>query len=349
MDQDKLGVLMGQMLGDIGGAWSIPLVRMGVSLGLYEELAKNGPYTPAGLAAAAGLAERYVREWLCSQAASNYVTYDPDAAQFSMTEEQAAVLADPESPFYLAPSFDSAAAALDNQPQVEQAFRTGEGVAWGAQSECLACAVAKFFRPGYKHNLVQNWLPALDGVVAQLESGVEVADVGCGHGISTQIMAEAFPNSRFLGVDFHEPSIEAARQHAAESGLPNLRFETSLAANVRGHFGLITMFDCLHDMGDPVGAMKHMRELLAADGACLLVEPVAGDAVEENLHPVGRLYYAASTMICVPTSLAQDVGAALGAQAGEQELRRVVVDEAGFSTLRRAAETPFNLILEARP
>lgn len=349
MNEQELGKLMGQMLGDIGGAFSIPLVRIGVQLGLYEHLAGSGPCTPAELASAKGLAERYVREWLCSQAAANYVTYDAESSAFSMSEEQAAVLADPESPHYLAPSFDSAAAALDNHPLVQQAFATGGGVDWGEQSECLACAVAKFFRPGYKHNLVQHWLPALDGVVDRLEAGVEVADVGCGHGISTMIMAEAFPNSRFVGVDFHGPSIDAARQHAADAALPNLRFETSMAASVSGRYGLITMFDCLHDMGDPVGAMRSLRASLAEDGACMIVEPMAGDAVQDNLNPVGRLFYAASTMVCVPTSLAQEVGAALGAQAGEAELRRVVVDEAGFSSLRRAAETPFNLILEARP
>jgi len=339
---------MTQVLSDLGGAYSVPLVRMGVSLGLYRALHERGPMTPGELADATGLADRYLREWLCAQAASNYVDYDADTGRFAMTAEQAAVLADPESATYLAPAYDVAAAYIDNQPHVESAFHTGEGLQWGNQSDCLACAVAKFFRPGYQHHLVQDWLPSLDGVVERLESGIDVADVGCGHGLSTLIMAQAFPNSRFVGYDFHDASIDAAREHAAQHGVSNARFAVATAKHFPGRFALVTLFDCLHDMGDPIGAMTHVRSSLEPDGACMIVEPMAGDAVEQNLHAVGRLYYSASTMVCVPTSLAQEVGAALGAQAGEARLREVVVDGAGFASLRRAAQTPFNLILEAR-
>ena len=349
MDESRLHNLVGQTLGDLGGAFGVPLVRMGMSLGLYGALHERGPMTPAQMATATGLAERYLKEWLCAQAASNYVTYDPAAGSFSLTPEQAAVFADENSPFYLAPAFETAAAFLANQPHVQHAFTTGEGVPWGDQSECLSCAVAKFFRPGYQNHLVTTWLPALDGVVERLQAGIDVADVGCGHGVSTVIMAQAFPNSRFVGFDFHEESIETARAHAAEHRVENVRFETAIAKSIPGRYGLVAMFDCLHDMGDPVGVMRHLRSCLDDQGACLLVEPMANDAIEENLNPVGRMYYSASTMVCVPTSLAQEVGAALGAQAGETKLREVIVDGAGFGSLRRATETPFNLILEARP
>jgi SAM-dependent methyltransferase len=349
MNEANLHALVNQVIGDLGGAFGVPLVRLGVSLGLYRALVERGPMTPTELAAATGLADRYLREWLCAQAASNYITYDSATGKFSMTPEQAAVLADEESPVYLAPAFDAAAAYLESEPHIRNAFHTGEGIQWGDQSQCLACAIAKFFRPGYQHNLVQSWLPALDGVVAKLQAGIEVADVGCGHGLSTVIMAQAFPKSRFMGFDFHEASITAAREHAAAHKLSNVCFEVALAKRYPGQYGLVTLFDCLHDMGDPVGVMQQVKQSLTPDGACLLVEPMAGDTVEQNLNPVGRLYYSASTMVCVPTSLAQEVGAALGAQAGEKRLCEVIVEQAGFKSLRRAAETPFNLILEARP
>ncbi|MCA9217790.1 MAG: methyltransferase domain-containing protein [Planctomycetales bacterium] len=349
MDENKLHELVGQMLHDLGGAFSVPLVQIGERLGLYEALNEAGPSTVEELADRTGVAERYMQEWLCAQAASNYVTYDAESGKFSMTPEQAFVLADRASPFYLAPAFGSAAAFQQNEPLVAKAFKSGEGVGWGSQSKCLSCAVAQFFRPGYENHLLQAWLPAIDGMIEKLKSGARVADVGCGHGITTMIMAQAFPNSEFIGLDFHEESIEAARQHAAEKSLSNLQFDVCLAKHVHGKFDLATIFDCLHDMGDPAGAMKHIRETLKEDGACMIVEPMAGDTLSDNLNPVGRLYYAASTMVCVPTSLAQEVGTALGAQAGEKRLKEIIVNEGGFSSLRRVAETPFNMILEARP
>ena len=256
--------------------------------------------------------------------------------------------ADPDGPVYMLGAFDSAIAMIGNQPMVEAAFRSGGGVAWGDQTGCLFCAVAKFFRPGYRANIVESWLPALGGMVARLERGARVADIGCGHGHSTMIMAQAFPNSQFVGFDFHAGSIAEARQHAATHGLANLAFTVASAQTFDGGgYDLVTAFDCLHDMGDPVGAAGRVLEQLKPDGIWMIVEPIAGDRLEDNLNPVGRLYYAASTMICVPTSLAQEVGAALGAQAGEARLREAIV-AGGFASVRRAAETPFNMVLEAR-
>jgi ubiquinone/menaquinone biosynthesis C-methylase UbiE len=350
LDQSKLNQLIGQMIADLGGASSVPMVRIGDALGLYQALHANGAMTPAELAAATGANERYVREWLSNQAASNYIAYDPASSRFWLTAEQAMVFAERTSPAYMLGGFDLIAAMLDNQHKVTTAFRNGGGVAWGDQAGCMFCAVARFFRPGYHNNLVAAWLPALDGVVGKLTRGARVADVGCGHGWSTVMMAQAFPNSEFIGCDFHPASIEAARRHAAESGAPgNVRFEVGTAKNfAESGFDLVTFFDCLHDMGDPAGAAAHVRDVLKPDGTWMIVEPMAGDSLEANLNPVSRLFYAASTMICVPTSLAQEVGTALGAQAGEAKLREIV-STAGFSSVRRAAETPFNMILEARP
>ena len=350
MDEQKLNDFIGQLLNDLGGAFGVGLVRMGKALGLYQALYERGPMTSAELADAAGLTERYVREWLSYNAASNYLSYHPATKRFTLPEEQAAVLADPDSPFYMVDAFDAAAAYLENQEKVQKAFKTGGGVGWENQSGCLFCAVARFFRPGYKANLITHWLPALDGVVKKLERGAKVADVGCGHGYSTLIMAEAFPNSEFVGFDFHPASIKEARKHAAEHGLANrARFEIASAKSYPGaDYDLVTFFDCLHDMGDPSGAAAHVRDSLKPDGAWMIVEPFAHDALEDNLNPVGRLYYAASTMVCVPTSLDQEVGAALGAQAGENRIREVV-SQGGFQSFRRATETPFNLIFEARP
>ncbi len=351
VDEDKLHQFIGQILGDLGGAFSIPLVRIGDTFGLYKALHKDGPMTSSELADKTGLAERYLREWLSAQAASNYLSYDPDSARFELPPEQAMVFADETSPVYMLGAFDTCVANIRNQEAIEKVFKTGEGLTWGDQPDCLFCAVAKFFRPGYQSHIVQDWLPALDGVVAKLERGAKVADVGCGHGISTAIMAEAFPNSEFVGYDFHDGSIEAAREHAKGHGVEaNTRFEVGLAKQFDGAGGydLVCFFDCLHDMGDPAGAAAHVRESLKADGTWMIVEPIAQDALEGNLNPVGRLYYSASTMVCVPTSLAQEVGSALGAQAGEAKLREVVTGS-GFKQFRRAAETPFNMILEARP
>lgn len=350
MDEGKLHQFIGQILSDLGGAASVGMVRIGDALGLYKALHANGPMTSHELAARVGANERYIREWLSHQAASNYLAYDAAAEKFSLPEEQAMVFAVEGSPVYLMGGFDLMAAMLDNQPKVEKAFRTGEGVAWGDQAGCLFCAVGRFFRPGYQNNLVGAWLPALDGMVGKLESGAKVADIGCGHGWSTITMAKAFPNSEFIGYDFHPGSIEAAQAHAvSHGGVPNVRFEVGTAKNY-GETGLdlVTCFDCLHDMGDPTGAAAHVHRSLKPDGSWMIVEPMAGDSLEQNLNPVGRLFYAASTMVCLPTSLSQEVGAALGAQAGEAKLREVIT-AGGFSTVRRATETPFNMILEARP
>jgi 2-polyprenyl-3-methyl-5-hydroxy-6-metoxy-1,4-benzoquinol methylase len=350
VNEEKLNQFIGQMLGDLGGALSVSMVRMGDRLGLYKALNEGGAMTPGELADRAHVAERYAKEWLSHQAASGYLAYDPKSGRFTLPPEQAMVFAEPDSPVYMQGGFDLAVAMMENQALVEPAFRSGKGVSWGDQSQCLFCAVGRFFRPGYHNNLVTAWLPALDGVAAKLERGAEVADVGCGHGFSTIAMAKAFPNSRFVGYDFHAGSIEAARKHAREHGVSaNTRFETGLAGDFPArNLDLVTCFDCLHDMGDPVGAARHVRETLKPDGRWMIVEPAAGDRLEDNLNPVSRMFYAGSTMICLPTSLDQPVGAALGAQAGFERLS-AVIREGGFAQVRKAAETPFNMTLEARP
>ncbi len=349
MDPNKLQAFMGQIVADLGGAFTVGLVRIGHALGLYRLLQEQGPMTPMALATAAGLAERHVREWCAANAASNYIAYDAQSGCFSLPPEQAMVFANPDSPVYMQGAFDAAAAYIEIQPKVQSAFLHGGGVAWGDQAGCLFCAVAAFFRPGYIANLVQAWLPSLEGVVDKLTRGAAVADVGCGHGHSTLIMAKEFPNSSFVGFDFHAPSIAAANAHAKDHGLPNVRFEVGAAQEFPGRdYDLVTCFDCLHDMGDPAGVARHVLQTLKPDGTWMVVEPFAHDELEKNLHPIGRLFYAASTMVCVPTSLAQPVGAALGAQAGEKRLREVIVTQGGFGRMRRTIETPFNMVLEAR-
>jgi 2-polyprenyl-3-methyl-5-hydroxy-6-metoxy-1,4-benzoquinol methylase len=350
VDEAKLHQFVGQMLSDLGGAASVALVRIGDALGLYKTLHERGPMTVEELAAAAGVNQRYLREWLSHQAASNYVSYDPATQKFTLPPEQAMVFAIEDSPVYMAGAFEVMAAMLENQAKVEPAFKTGGGVAWGDQAGCLFCATARFFRPGYHNNLVSRWLPALDTVVDKLEKGAKIADIGCGHGWSTVLMAKAFPKSQFIGYDYHPSSIGQAQAHAREHGVTaNTKFEVGTAKRYpERDFDLVAFFDCLHDMGDPAGAAAHVRQSLKPDGTWMIVEPIAGDRLEDNLNPVGRLYYAASTMICVPTSLSQEVGAALGAQAGEAKLREVIT-AGGFRNVRRAAETPFNMIFEARP
>ncbi|MBN9461604.1 MAG: methyltransferase domain-containing protein [Burkholderiales bacterium] len=350
LNEERLNAFVGKMLDDIGAAMNASLLVVGDRLGLYKALAEGGSMTSAELAATTGTAERYVREWLAAQAASGYVAYDTASGKFTMQPEQAAVFADEDSPVFLAAVGDLVAATLRDEPRITEAFRTGRGVGWDKRNECLFCGTARFFRTSYKHHLVQEWLPALDGVVGKLERGATVADIGCGHGVSTLLMAEAFPASRFFGFDYHQGSIEDARKAAAAAGLSGrATFEVRAAKAVPAHgYDLVCFFDCLHDMGDPVGALRHVLGTMAPDGTCMLVEPFAGDRLEDNLNPVGRIYYAASTMICTPASLDQEVGLALGAQAGEARLARVA-EEAGFTRFRRATETPFNLILEARP
>lgn len=350
IDEAKLNEFVGKMLGDLGGAFSVPTVRLGFRLGLFEALDKGGAATAGQLAErAGGLTERYVREWALAQAANGYVDYDPATDTFSLSPEQAMVFTAKDSPVNLAGAFEIAAAMIEGEPKVEKAFRTGAGVRWGDSAGCLFCATGDFFRPGYVNNIVQNWIPALDGVEDKLKSGGKVADIGCGVGFSTLLMAKAFPNSRFVGFDFHEPSVEDARRHAAAHGLSDrVTFKAVSVKDITDTgFDLITAFDCLHDMGDPRGCARHMRRILKDDGAWMIVEPTAADSPAGNLNPVGRFYYNASTMICVPTSLDQEVGEGLGAQAGEARLTEVIRD-GGFSRVRRATEGPFNMVLEAR-
>ncbi|MES1158566.1 MAG: methyltransferase domain-containing protein [Terricaulis silvestris] len=351
LDQAKLHEFVGKMLGDLGGAFSVPTVRIGLRLGLFDALHRDGPATAAELAKrAGGLTERYVREWALAQAANGFVSYDPATEKFTLTPEQAMVFAMKDSPVYLAGAFDLVAAMIEGEPKVEHSFRTGAGVRWGDTAGCLFCATGAFFRPGYVNNIAQNWLPALDGAAAKLKAGGKVADVGCGVGFSTLLMAEAFPKSQFVGFDFHEPSIVEARKHAAAHGLSDrVRFEVAKAKEIKETgFDLVTFFDCLHDMGDPRGCATHIKRILANDGVWMIVEPIAGNKPADNMNPVGRLYYNASTMICVPTSLDQEVAEGLGAQAGEAKLTEVI-RAGGFTRVRRATEGPFNMVLEARP
>ncbi|MEZ4562943.1 MAG: class I SAM-dependent methyltransferase [Thermomicrobiales bacterium] len=350
LDETRLHAFLGQMVGDLGAAANAPLMLLGDKLGLYQALAAAGPLTSAALAAQTGTAERYVREWLAAQAAAGYVDYDPETDTYAMGPEQAMVLADEDSPVFLAGLFESLYAMMVAEPRIREAFQTGQGVGWHEHHPCLFSGTERFFRTGYRANLVQHWLPALDGVVEKLERGAMVADIGCGHGASTIIMAQAYPNSRFVGFDYHDASIARANEAAREAGVEaTTRFEVASAqAYPGGNYDLVASFDCLHDMGDPVGAARHVRQSLAPDGTWLIVEPFATDTLAGNLNPVGKLYYAASTMLCTPASLSQEVGLGLGAQAGEARLRNVV-EAGGFTRFRRATETPFNIILEARP
>lgn len=349
IDDTKLNSLLGTMVSELGAAATGALILVGDRLGLYKALTHGGPATSAELAGRTATSERYVREWLAAQAASGYIDYDARTRRYAMTPEQAAVFADEDSPVLMTGGYYSVASVYKDVETLIERFRSGGGIHWGDHHGCLFCGVAKFFRPSYKSNLVQQWLPSLDGVVDKLRHGARVADVGCGYGSSTIIMAQAFPNSTFVGFDFHPQSIEHARVEAERAGVGNVRFETASAQDFPGaDYDLVTFFDCLHDMGDPVGAARRVRETLAGDGTWMVVEPLAGDAVEDNLNPVGRAYYAFSTSVCTPTSLSQDVGAALGAQAGERRLQETI-RAGGFSHCRRAAETPFNMVLEARP
>ncbi|HMF44982.1 MAG TPA: class I SAM-dependent methyltransferase [Polyangia bacterium] len=350
IDENKLNAFIGRAVGDIGAAMSAALVLIGDELGLYKAMASAGPITPGELAKRTETTERYVREWLNNQAAGGYVSYDAAGGRYTLPPEQALALADETSPAFLPGAFQLIAAAMRAEPRIAQAFRSGGGLDWGDHDPILYVGVERFFRSGYLGNLVSAWLPALDGVEAKLKRGARVVDVGCGHGASTILMARSYPTSQFLGVDSHAASIETARRRARDAGVADrVRFEVASAQDFAGNgYDLVTCFDCLHDMADPVGAARHIRRALAKDGTWLLVEPFATDRVEDNHNPVGRVFYGASTVFCVPCSLAGD-GPALGAQAGEARLRHLVVDEGGFASFRRATETPFNLVLEARP
>jgi SAM-dependent methyltransferase len=348
IDEDRLNEFIGKAVGDLGAAISATLMLVGDRLGLYRELAK-GAQSAGELAQATGTDERYIREWLGNQGAGGYVQFDAESGTWSLSQEQALCLADPNGPFDLPGAYNLVEATFHALDRTVANFTSGAGMEWGEHHPCLFAGTERFFRAGYNANLIASWLPALDGVVDKLRSGAKVADVGCGHGASTVLMAKSFPESAFIGYDYHDESIRVARERAAAAGVDNVAFEVADAVGYQDKdFDLIAFFDCLHDMGDPVGVSRHARQALRSDGTAMIVEPFAGDQVQDNLNPVGRVMYGASTQICVPVSLARH-GPALGAQAGEQRLREVVVDGGGFSRFRRAAETPFNLILEARP
>jgi SAM-dependent methyltransferase len=348
IDEAKLNAFLGKAVGDLGAAVSAVLISIGDELGLYRELAK-GPLTPQQLADRTSTSERYIREWLSNQAAGGYVDYSPATGEFSLNAEQALCLADPNGPVDLPGAYSIIQDLYHVRARALENFRSGKGMEWGEHHPCLFHGTERFFRAGYNVNLISAWLPALDGVVAKLQRGARAADIGCGHGASTILMAKTYPRSEFIGIDYHDKSIDTARQRATAAGVTNARFEVADATNYQARdLDLIAFFDSLHDMADPAGAARHARGALKADGNCMIVEPFAGDSVEENLNPVGRIYYGASSLVCVPVSLAKN-GPALGAQAGQRRLREIVVDQGGFTQFRRATETPFNIVLEAQP
>lgn len=350
VDMDKLHEFLVKAVVDFGATFHAALMGVGDKLGLYKGLAAGGPQTPAELAKRTNTSERYVREWLCSQAAGGYVTYDAASGKFSLSEEQAFALANEGSPVFLPGAFQLALAATKSQEQIEERFRTGKGMGWHEHHPNLFVGTERFFRPGYAANLISSWIPSLEEVDKKLQAGGRVADVGCGLGASTVLMAKHYPKSEFVGFDYHDKSIELAKQRAKEAGVDGrIRFEIAMAKDYPGKdYDLVTFFDCLHDMGDPAGASAHVHSTLKKDGTWMIVEPIAGDKIEENLHPIGRAFYGASTLLCTPASLSQEVGLALGAQAGEKRLRDVVT-KGGFTRFRRATQTPFNMIFEARP
>ncbi len=350
IDEARLDGLLHRVVLDLGATVHAANVVIGDKLGLYKELAELGPATPGELAARMGAPERFVAEWLAGQAAGGYVTYEPATGRYRLSEEQAFALADESSPAFVPGAFQLAAASIRDEPAVTAAVRAGTGMAWQHHNDDVFQGCERFFRPAYAANLVDQWIPALDGVEERLLAGARVADVGCGHGVSTILLARAYPASSVVGFDAHGASVDWARKAASDAGVADLaRFEVAAAADFPGSgYDLVCMFDCLHDMGDPVGAAEHVRASLAPGGTWLLVEPAAGDCVEDNFNPVGRAYYGFSTLLCVPSSLSQQAGLALGAQAGEARLREVAA-QAGFTSFHRAAQTPFNHVYEARP
>lgn len=350
VDEARLQEFMGKMIVELGAATGAALVIIGDRLGLYKAIADKGPLTSAELAELTETNERYIREWLAAQAAGGYVQYDPETRRYSMSPEQAMVFAREDSPVFMLGAFEFAATMMRDEPVITEAFKSGRGVGWHEHDPLLFRATERFFQPQYSARLISEWIPALEGVKEKLEQGALVADVGCGHGASTIIMAKAFPKSQFIGFDYHTASVERASQAARERGLgANIRFEQATAKDYPGSgYDLVTFFDCLHDLGDPVGASTHVRKTLKPNATWMIVEPYANDRIEENFNPIGRMSYAASTMICTPASMSQEVGLALGTQAGESRIREVIT-AGGFRRVRRAAETPTNLILEARP
>jgi 2-polyprenyl-3-methyl-5-hydroxy-6-metoxy-1,4-benzoquinol methylase len=350
INEEKMNDLVGRFLNDFGGTFQSAMAVIGDKLGLYKAMAEAGPLTPEELAKRTGTTERYVREWLSSQAAGGYAGYDATTRRFFLTEEQAFALADENGPVFLPGAFQLALAAVRSEPRIATAFKTGEGVGWHEHDPGLFGGTERFFRPGYAANLVTSWIPAFEGLEDKMKSGAKVADIGCGHGASTILMAKAYPNSTFLACDYHRSSIEYARFRAQEEGVADrVSFEIATAKDYAGDgYDLVAFFDALHDMGDPVGAAKHVIGTLKNDGSWMIVEPFANDKVEDNLNPIGRMFYSASTMLCTPASRSQEVGLGLGAQAGEARIRDVVTT-GGFKRFRRATETPFNLVFEARP
>ena len=349
-DEARFEQFLHQAVGDMAAAAAGALTLLGHRLGLYAAMRGEGPLTSAELAERTGTRERYVREWLNTQAAGGYVVYDPQRQAYELPPEQAFVLADADSPFFLPGGFDVTAAMWAATERMVDVFRSGDGLAWHEHDPRLFAGTEAVFRPGYRTHLIESWIPALGGVEAKLKAGARVADVGCGHGVSTIVMATAYPSSTFHGFDYHAGSIETARQRARDAGVADrTHFEVAKAKDFPGTgYDLICFFDCFHDLGDPMGAAMHAREALADDGTIMLVEPMSADSVQDNVNPVSRLYYAASTFICTPNSLSQEVGTALGAQAGEARLRATLL-EAGLARVRRVAETPFNMVLEAKP
>jgi ubiquinone/menaquinone biosynthesis C-methylase UbiE len=349
LDMNKLNAFIGQFVGDLGAAVHTGMVVIGEKLGLYKALAEH-PMTSSELAAKTNTDERYVREWLASQAAGGYITYDEKSHTFYLTEEQAFTLANEDSPAYLPGAFELALGSLAAVPRIADSFRSGAGMGWHEHSDGVFHGCEKFFRPGYAANLVSTWIPSLHDVKAKLEAGARVADVGCGKGASTILLAKAFPNSQFFGFDYHDKSIQGARETAQRAGVAGrVTFDVAKAKEYPGKdYDFVAVFDCLHDMGDPVGAAKHVRQSLKEDGTWMIVEPFANDDLKDNLNPVGRVYYSFSTLLCTPCSRSQEVGLCLGAQSGEKRIRDVITS-AGFSRFRRATETPFNIVYEARP
>jgi len=350
LDEARLEQFLGQAVTDMGAAMNGVLVMLGGQLGLWKAMAGAGPLTAADIAERSGVRERYVREWASAQAASGYLEYDPAADSFELPPEQAMAFANEDSPVYLLGGYNVISSTYKDREKIAERFRAGEGFGWHEHDPELFLGTEQFFRPGYRAHLVSEWIPTLEGVEEKLRSGAKVADIGCGHGISTVLMAKAYPESTIHGFDYHAASIERAKKVADAEGVSrNAEFAVASAKDFPGSgYDLVCFFDCLHDMGDPVGALRHVREVVADDGTVMLVEPFANDSLAENLNPVGRIYYAASTLVCTPSSLDQEVGLGLGAQAGERRLGQVAA-EARFSRFRRATETPFNLVLEARP
>ncbi|WP_395614550.1 class I SAM-dependent methyltransferase [Allosphingosinicella sp.] len=348
INDEKFGALMGKALTDIGGAFSVLMAYVGDRLGLYQALKRHGPGTSAELAAEAGLDERYVREWLSCVASAGHLEYDPATTKFTLSPEAELIYAAEGDPRCLQGFFQAVKSAFDDEEKSVAAIKAGRGLSWGDRSPCCFCGTDRFFRPGYALNLVDSWIPSLSGIREKLEAGAKVADIGCGHGSSTILMAQAFPNSHFTGFDFHPASIDAANEKREEAGLDNVTFEVAAAKTFPGtDYEFICIFDAIHDMGDPVGAAAHIRQALKPDGSFMVVEPLAGDALEENLHLLGTIFYGFSTLACVPASKAQEVGLALGAQAGQKRLSEVLM-QGGFNSVRRAAQTDTNMVLEAR-